>query len=253
MSPSRPDLVEQLAHTAADLAPALGLPSGEELLRSVCATARRVFGAAACSVSVLDEDEGVLEFRAADGEGAADIVGVRLSIDRGIAGYVASSGIAIAVDDVRDDPRFAADFAEATGYVPERLLVVPVTAETGEVLGVLSLLDPDEAMVGELDLLDLATSFAHQAGLGLALVTAVEDLGATLLSALADAAARGEPELGDALRRRARTTRGSDATIAAVAANIGELRRRGPGISGTASRILDELVAHARAARGRRR
>lgn len=253
MSPSQPDLVRQLAAIADDVAPALGLPSAEDLLSAICATARHVFAAAACSIALLDEDGGELIYRAADGAGSEQVVGLRLSIARGIAGYVASSGMAIGVDAVRDDPRFAADVAERTGYVPDHLLVVPITASTGEVIGVFSVLDAGSAGPASSEALDVATGFARQASLALVVVTSIERLGSTLLRAIADASATNDPELANALRRRAGSARGQDADLAALAARIGELRRLGPGITATAGKILDELVAHARAARGRRR
>jgi len=252
MSPTRPDLVSQLAAVADDVAPALGLPAADDLLSAICTTARRVFGAAACSIALLDEDAGTLVYRAADGAGAEEVVGVRLPIDRGIAGYVASSGMAIGVDSVRDDSRFAADVAEQTGYVPDRLLVVPITAAGGEVIGVLSVLDASTDAIAAGETLGVATAFAHEASLALVVATAVEQLGATLLRSMA-AASAGDGDLAAALRRRASSTRGADAELAELAARIGELRRLGPGITATAGKILDELVAHARAARGRRR
>ena len=44
---------------------------------------------------------------------------------RGLAGYVAVSGQALAIDEPASDPRFARDVAERTGYVPQTLLLVP--------------------------------------------------------------------------------------------------------------------------------
>jgi GAF domain-containing protein len=253
LSPNQPDLVRQLAAIADDVAPALGLPSADDLLSAICITARHVFAAAACSIALLDEEAGELVYRAADGAGSEEVVGLRLSIGRGIAGYVASSGMAIGVDAVADDPRFAADVAERTGYVPNHLLVVPITAPTGEVMGVLSVLDAGSAGPASAEALDVATAFASQAALALAVASSVERLGSTLLRAMADASRNNDSELATALRRRAASTRGRDAELAALAARIGELRRLGPGITATAGKILDELVAHARAARGRRR
>jgi len=247
------DLVTQVAATATDLAPALGLPDAEELLRSVCVTARRVFRAAACSVAELREDEGQLVYRMADGEGAEEVRGMRLPLGSGVASYVASSGQALAVDKVRTDPRFAADIADATGYVPQALLVVPITASTGDVLGVLSLLDVDSEAVPPESVLDLAAAFADQAALALALGTTVTRLGAVLLEAIADAAQAEDRGLATALRRRAAASKGPDADAAALAARFHELRRLGPGVTATAGRIVDELIAYARASRGRRR
>ncbi|MNC98601.1 hypothetical protein D3C83_166180 [compost metagenome] len=60
-------------------------------------------------------------------------------------------------------------------------------------------------------------------------------------------------DLATALRRRAGVKRAPDAEVAALSARVGELRRLGPGIAATGGRIIDELIAHGRAARGRRR
>jgi hypothetical protein len=247
------DLVGQLAATATDLAPALGLPEADELLLSVCVTARRVFRAAACSAAELREDEGVLLYRAADGEGAAQVRGLQLPFGSGLASYVASSGQALVVDQVRADPRFAADVADRTGYVPQALLVVPITASTGEVLGVLSLLDVDRDAVPPEAVLELAAAFADQAALALVLGSTVTRLGSVLLGAMADAAQAEDPSLAAALRRRAAATKGPDADTAALAARFHDLRRLGPGVTAMAGRIVDELITFTRASRGRRR
>jgi signal transduction protein with GAF and PtsI domain len=119
--------------TAAGVDPALG--------RCVEAS-RRLFGAAACSIALVDEEGATLEFVASDGEGAAEIVGVRIPVSRGIAGWAAMSGQPIAVRDVQSDPRFARDIAEATHYVPDAIYAAPILDAQGEVLGVASVLDP---------------------------------------------------------------------------------------------------------------
>lgn len=109
-----------------------------ELLTAIVAATRERLGAAACSVALLDGDE--LEFRAADGMGADQVVGLRLPVGRGLAGYVVASGQALAVGDVRQDRRFDRQAAERTGYVPETILAVPVEDDDGP-LGVLEVLD----------------------------------------------------------------------------------------------------------------
>lgn len=252
MTASRRDLVGQLATVATDLAPALGMPEVDEMLRSVCTTARRVYRAAACSVAELDLDAMELVYREADGEGADGMRGLRLSLDRGVASYVATSGQALVIDEVRSDPRFAADVADRTGYIPRVLLVVPVVAMTGEVLGVLSILDPEPEAVLPTEVLDLAAAFADQAALAVSLGSTVSRLGDVLLRAFADAVATEDTQLATALRRRARSSKGTDGDVAELAARFGELSRLGPGVMGAAGRIVDELITYATATRGRR-
>ncbi len=131
----------------------------DALLTSVADLGRRSFGAAACSLALLEADDEHLLFRAASGAGAGEVTGLRLPVDRGIAGWVVSSGQPIAVSDVRADPRFAVDVAESTGYVPQVILAAPVTAG-GEPLGVVEVLDPSPDVSDPLDLLAVLTAHA---------------------------------------------------------------------------------------------
>ncbi len=114
-----------------------GAPEG---VGDVVASARWAFDAAAASLArVVGDDE--LEYVASAGAGSQQIVGTRLPLERGVAGFVAASGQALYVKDTARDRRFARDVAESTGYVPSAVLAVPVH-DGDEVLGVLSVLDP---------------------------------------------------------------------------------------------------------------
>jgi GAF domain-containing protein len=136
------------------------------LLTSVVAVARSVFGAAASSVMLLDEDAGELVFAAVAGQGSDTLIGRRFPADRGIAGWVAATGEAMIVDQVSASAVFARDVAESTGYVPESIMAAQI-AHDGDCLGVLEVLDcrrPSAASFGDLDLLIL---LAEQASLAL--------------------------------------------------------------------------------------
>ncbi len=111
-----------------------------DALESVCAATNLALGAASTSVAVVDRNR-ALYYLAARGSGATGIVGTRLPLGSGIAGFVAAAGQSLVVRDAAGDPRFASDIAERVGYVPDVLLATPITGpET--VLGVLSVLDP---------------------------------------------------------------------------------------------------------------
>lgn len=161
--------------------------SGERLLQSIVATARAVFGAAACSLAVLDESETELVFRVADGEGASEIIGVRIPAGRGIAGWALVSGQAIAVADATTDVRFAAETAQQTGYIPRTILATPLV-DDGDAVGVMEVLDPGGASADGERALELLGRFADQAVLALqATGPATPDVGPTE-QALLDAA-----------------------------------------------------------------
>lgn len=236
---SSQDLLRELAELSTATVGVLAPPAIDSLAESIVGVARGVFGAAACSLAVLDEDSEELIYVAADGEGAELILGVRLPIGRGIAGWVVQSGQPIAVSNLVDDRRFARDVAESTGYVPAAMLAVPVESDD-RILGVLSVLDRDADRPGAAGDLELATRFAAQAAAALAARAAFTDAGAVLLRALADAATA-DGELADALRANA-TSGGSLAEIAAL---LGELNRAGDAERRLALRVLNDVLEYA--------
>src|SRR4030065_2355586 len=117
-------LVQSLAAAGKTVVPV----SPDELLRSIVEAAARIFGAAAASILLVNELEGVLEFKVAHGASNRNLVGTRIPLNQGIAGYVAMSGQPIAISDVAQDTRFNRDFAKSTGYVPRSILAAPLLA-----------------------------------------------------------------------------------------------------------------------------
>jgi signal transduction protein with GAF and PtsI domain len=117
-------------------------PGVDAALGRCVEASRALFSAAACSIALVAEDGGTLEFVASDGAGAHEIVGMSIPVGRGIAGWAAMSGQPIAVRDVQTDARFARDVAESTHYVPTAIYAAPMLDAAGEVLGVVSVLDP---------------------------------------------------------------------------------------------------------------
>lgn len=264
MSPD--ELLRQLGELATALGPAVRPAGTDELLRSLTETARRLFGAAACSLALLSEDESELVYTVAAGQGADDVTGMRIPASQGIAGWVVQSGQPIALSDVAADPRFAREQAERTGYIPQAILAVPV--ETSQrMLGVISLLDRDPRRPGAEQDMALLSLFADQAALALASVERFTDLGRVLLHALAQAAsndpgsnepasndpasnepASNEPggggDLEAALRLAADTRNAPDADLAELAATFAALARRGTAERRLALAVLRDIAGY---------
>lgn len=153
------------ARTATRVAAAATVAQGD-LLASVVAVTRSVFGAAASSALLLDDAAHELVFAAVAGEGAQTLVGRRLPADRGIAGWVAATGEAMLVEQVSTSALFAVDVAESTGYVPESIMAAQIS-DGGACLGVLEVLDMSRQARGELGDLDLLTLLAGHAAIAM--------------------------------------------------------------------------------------
>jgi GAF domain-containing protein len=236
------ELIQQLARLATAVGPALVPAEHRDLITSIADAAKQVFRAQACSVAVLDEDREHLVFYAASTD-AGEIVGQRVPIDRGIAGWVVATGQPLAVGDVTADPRFARELAEQTGYVPRSILAMPLQTER-EMLGVIEVLDASDAAGDPAASLDLLAVFARQAAMALAATQAFADLGHVLLVALAEAVDDGD--LRAALVAAAANPRERTAEVARLAALFAELARVDPDVSRAAVDVVEVLLAHAR-------
>jgi signal transduction protein with GAF and PtsI domain len=159
------------------------------LLTSLTAVGRAMFDAAACSVALLDDDEAHLIFVAATGVGADRIVGQRLPVSRGIAGWAVSSGQPIGIEDAQADPRFEKGIAEATGYLPTSILAVPIEG-AADTLGVIQVLDaapsPDRQDMLLLGLLSSHAALCVEMSAGRAVARATEPSAARTLSGTTD-------------------------------------------------------------------
>jgi GAF domain-containing protein len=152
---------------------ATGVLSSEQqhraLLQSIVEVARAIFDAKASSIFILDEEADELVFEAVAGEGSDTLVGTRIPSSTGIAGWALVTRQSLVLEDVQNDPRFAREVAEKTGYVPHALMAVPLLHDE-RALGVLQVLDrPQEKRftLAEMELLGL---FANQAAIALDLL-----------------------------------------------------------------------------------
>jgi GAF domain-containing protein len=241
MNEGRGDLVEQLGKLAADIGPALVPVGHEELLRSITAMARRLFDAAACSIALLDDAGEELTFHTASGAGADDVTGLRMPAGRGVAGWVVMSGQAIAIEDVRSDPRFASDVAAQTGYVPRSILAMPLETER-RMIGVIEVLDrqPGAARPEDMEFLGL---LANLAALAIESSRLFSNLGQALLEAAGRAA---DGDLATALERQARAAPKPSAEMAELARLFHELGQVGPEARRSATRIVEEFLGYSR-------
>ncbi len=226
------------------------LPSSDdELLQSIVNAAARIFGAAAAAILLVDEPNDCLVFRVEFGNKNADLVGTRIPLDKGIAGYVAMTGQAIAVSNVQQDARFNADFAKSTGYVPESILAAPLLR--GErVIGVLEVLDKIKAASFGMQDMELMGLFAQQAALAIRQSQQLELIDDAVRRGLIDLAyGAGVPDSSALVAALEGSERDAAATedLLALAGAFNDIRRLGPAERRAALKILAALAEVGRA------
>jgi len=121
-----------------------------------------LFDAEGSSIALFETDPDRLEIRVAAGAQGAGAIGLSVKPTEGIAGFVYSTGQALAVTDVTSDPRFDLEAAEKTGYVPRSIAAVPLLDDEGSV-GVLQVLDKRGSASFSLRDMELLAIFARQA------------------------------------------------------------------------------------------
>lgn len=246
------DVLAELAGLADELGPALVPPGHDELLESIAETARSLFGAAACSIALLDDPDAEvpkLTFQVAVGRGAEAVLDIAIPATEGIAGFVLHSGQPLVVDDVRADPRFAGGIAGDTGYVPTTIVASPLETDRGTI-GVLEVLDPDGSSIATSRGMELLGHFATLAALSLESANAFQSLGRTLFTVAAEATDERAPDLAEALRHATRRERKADRDLAELAAVFVELRRLGPTERETATKVLLPFLRYVSAEKG---
>jgi GAF domain-containing protein len=253
--PVSSELAQDLARlvNAIELGGRAILPSSDDaLLQSIVAAAARIFGAAAAAILLVDADGQSLVFRVAVGRNPGNLIGTRIPIDKGIAGYVAMTGQPIAVSNTQQDARFNVDFAKSTGYIPDSILATPLLS--GErVIGVMEVLDKIDAASFGIQDMEVMGLFAQQAALAIEQSQQMDDIGRALLSGLKQiAAGEGVPDsraLSEALEQGLRSTDQTEDLLAIAGlfndlSNLGRSERRA---------ALKTLTAFAELSRSRRR
>jgi GAF domain-containing protein len=243
----------------------LAPPTTTLLLRSIVEATVALFDAEASSIALYDPALGQLVFQVAAGSQGDGVVGLAIGPDQGIAGYVFSTGLPLALSDAASDARFGRSAAEQTGYVPRSVVAVPLLDDEGAI-GVLEVLDRRSQAAFDLRDIELAAVFARQAAVAIRASRLERDAASLLASALTaitvDGVAAGEPGAGDArdvdaivADAVAMLAREEDGALWSLADEIARLRAADPGELDLVRELLGVLVRRAERgdARSRRR
>lgn len=112
----------------------------DDVLEKILEQTTQALQVEAVSLALIDQKKNELVFEASTSIGDYDISGLRLSLDQGIAGWVAR-GKGVVVPDVHQDPRFFSGIDQTTGFTTSAIACAPVSF-SGEVIGVLEAINP---------------------------------------------------------------------------------------------------------------
>ena len=216
----------------------------DAVLRSVVGAAAALFGAEAASIALFDPDRDRLIFRVAAGEQGRGVVGVEIRTDEGLAGYVYSSGRAIAISDIANDTRFGRGVAEMTGYVPRSIVAVPLVDEDGTI-GVLEVLDKRDGPAFSLRDVEMAGVFAHQATVAIR-ASRIEKDTAFLLATVVGRLAEGAPQRGvdEVVEAAVAGLCADDDPIWQLVEKVAAIRRASPEQLALVNTILDAVATY---------
>ena len=95
-----------------------------------------------------------------------NLIEIRISASRGIAGYVALTGKALNITDAYMDKRFDASIDQKTGYLTRNILCLPVFNSANELIGVTQLINKQQGSFTASDE-EFMRAFNIQAGIAL--------------------------------------------------------------------------------------
>ncbi len=95
---------------------------------------------AAASVALRDDEANEVWFAAASGEGSEAVIGLRMALGQGLAGWVAEKGQSVIVSDVYTDERFFPNVDKYSGFTTRSILCVPLQTK-GRTIGAIEVMN----------------------------------------------------------------------------------------------------------------
>lgn len=137
----------------------------EDTLLLVMDQARRLMHADRSTIFLYNKDTNELWTKVAKADGRT-MVELRIPANRGIVGFVASTGQVLNITDAYTDPRFDPSVDQKTGYRTRNILCMPVYNSSGELIGVTQLINKHKGSFINSDE-EFLRAFNAQAGIAL--------------------------------------------------------------------------------------
>jgi len=112
----------------------------KEILNTIMEKAAELIMAEGWSVLLINEGTNELVFEAASGKAGKKLLGMRLKIGQGVAGWVAHYGKPLIVPDVAKDPRFYSGVDRQTKFTTKSVLCVPMRSRD-RIIGVVEVVN----------------------------------------------------------------------------------------------------------------
>lgn len=137
----------------------------EKTLQAVMDEARDLMQADRSTLFLLDRDQRQLWSKVATVDGET-MMEIRIPADRGIAGYVASTGQTLNIPNAYEDPRFDPSVDQRTGYQTRTILCMPIFNSEEALIGVTQLINKNQGCFNASDE-EFMRAFNIQAGIAL--------------------------------------------------------------------------------------
>ncbi len=112
----------------------------KEILHIIMEKTADLIRAEGWSILLLDHDQSELVFEAVAGEAGKKLLGLRLKVGQGVAGWVARYGQSLIVPEVSKDPRFYSGLDKKTKFITKSILCVPMRSRE-KIIGVVEVVN----------------------------------------------------------------------------------------------------------------
>jgi NtrC-family two-component system sensor histidine kinase KinB len=131
-------IMTALANSSVAITGSLNL---EEVLQSILDQISQALRVEVVSLALIEPQTDELVFHASTGKHSQNVVGVRLKVGQGVAGWVAKEGVGAVVPDTSKDHRFYPKIDNFTGFKTRAIACAPIHWR-GQVIGILEALNP---------------------------------------------------------------------------------------------------------------
>ena len=131
-------IMTALAESATAITGTLNL---DDVLQRILEQISLVLEVEAVSLALLEKDDETLQYFASTSTQSQSVVGKKLKMGHGIAGWVAKEKTGIIIPDAYQDERFDSKHDEKTGFKCNAIVCSPIFSE-GKVIGILEAINP---------------------------------------------------------------------------------------------------------------